>query len=91
MAGIAAVIAKIMLSGPDADLEEVKEEATEILEAEGAMNISYEVEELAFGLKALMVKMAWPEEKETDLIVERLKTIEDISEVDIVDYRRAFG
>jgi len=46
MAGIAAVIAKIMLSGPDADLEEVKEEATEILEAEGAMNISYEVEEL---------------------------------------------
>ena len=46
---------------------------------------------MAFGLKALMVKMAWPEEKETDLIVEKLKTIKDISEVDIVDYRRAFG
>ncbi len=91
MAGVAAVIVKIMLSGPDVDLESVKKKASEVLEGEGAQNISYEVEELAFGLKALMVKMAWDEEKETELIVEKLKTVEGVSEADIVDYRRAFG
>jgi translation elongation factor aEF-1 beta len=91
MAGMAAVIAKVMLDGPDTDLESVKVKATEVLDSEGAKNISYEVQELAFGLKALMAKMAWDEEKETELIVEKLKGVEGISEVDIVDYRRAFG
>jgi len=91
MAGMVAVIVKVMLDSPDTDLEAVKGKATKVLESGGAKNISYEVEELAFGLKALMVKMAWDEEKETELIVEKLKGIEGISEVDVVDYRRAFG
>ena len=38
-----------------------------------------------------MVKLAWPEEKETELIIEGLKKVKGVSEVDIVDYRRAFG
>jgi len=91
MAGIVAVIIKVMLDSPDTDLEAVKNKATAVLEGEGAKNISYEVEELAFGLKALMVKMAWDEEKETDLIVEKLKSVDGVSEADVVDYRRAFG
>jgi len=91
MAGIVAVIAKVMPESLDVDLEKIKEESKKVLESEGAMNISYEEKPIAFGLKALMVKMAWPEEKETDLIVQKIKSVSGVSEVDIVDYRRAFG
>jgi len=91
MAGTAAVIVKVMPSGLDVDLEAVKANSLEALEKEGAQNISFEVKDVAFGLKAIMVKLAWPEEKDTDLIVEMLGKIEGVSAVDIVDYRRAFG
>jgi len=91
MTGIVAVIVKIMPSSPETNLEEIKSKASEILEAEGAQNISYEENEIAFGLKAIMLKMAWPEEKSTDLIESSLSKIENVSSVKIEDYRRAFG
>jgi translation elongation factor aEF-1 beta len=91
MMGVVAVIVKVMPSGPDVDIEGLKSGIVEVLEGEGAQNISFEIQDVAFGLKALMVKMAWPEEKETDLIVEKAKRVENVSEVDVVDYRRAFG
>ena len=89
--GIAAVIVKVMPSSLNVDFNSVRKKAKKNLEAEGAKNISFEEREIGFGLKALMIKMAWPEEKETELIVEKLKMIKEISEVDIEDYRRAFG
>jgi len=91
MAGIAALIVKVMPSSPDVNLVELEEEALELLEKEGAQNISFTEEPIAFGLKAVMIKMAWPEDKETELVVECLNSIEEVSAVDIVDYRRAFG
>ena len=91
MAGIVALIVKVMPSSPDVNLVELEEEALELLEKEGAQNISFTEEPIAFGLKAVMVKMAWPEERETELAVECLNSIEEVSAVDIVDYRRAFG
>jgi elongation factor 1-beta len=91
MAGIAAVIVKVMPESPEVDLEKVKKGVQDVLSNEGAQNISFDVKEVAFGLKALMVKMAWPEEKETDLVVGSVKKVEGVSEADIVDYRRAFG
>ena len=91
MAGIAALIVKVMPSSPDVNLVELEEEALELLEKEGAQNISFTEEPVAFGLKAVMIKMAWPEDKETELVVECLNSIEEVSAVDIVDYRRAFG
>ena len=46
---------------------------------------------IAFGLKAVMLKMAWPEEKSTDLIETKLSELENVSSATIEDYRRAFG
>ena len=91
MGSIVAVIVKIMPESPDVDLEAVKAKAKEILEADGAQNLSFEEKPLAFGLKALMVKFAWPEEKDTGIYEEKLSEIEDVSSVTTEDYRRAFG
>lgn len=88
---IAAVITKIMPNSPDTNLEKIKEEAKELMEKEGAKNISFSEEEIAFGLKAIMMKMAWPEEKDTGIIESAVSKIENVSSAQITDYRRAFG
>jgi elongation factor 1-beta len=91
MSGIVAVIAKIMPESPDTDLKKVKENTKSVMESEGAQNISFEEKDIAFGLKAIIIKMAWPEEKSTDLIESKLSEIENVSSATIEDYRRAFG
>ena len=88
---IAAVIVKIMPDSPEADLEKIKQSVIKTLETQDAKNISFEEQEIAFGLKALLVKFAWPEEKSTDIIEDILSKIEHTSSVTIEDYRRAFG
>ena len=87
----AAVIVKIMPESPETDLDKIKESAKERMEAEEAKNISFEEKPIAFGLKALLVKMAWIETKDTDIIEEKLSEIDQVSSVSIEDYRRAFG
>ena len=91
MAGIVAVIVKIMPDAPNADLEKIKKSALKDLEKEGAKNISFTEEAIAFGLSALRIKFAWIEEKSTDIIENILAKIEHVSSVQIEDYRRAFG
>jgi len=86
-----AVIVKIMPDSPDSDLELIKTKSKQKLETEGAQNISFEIQNVAFGLKAIMVKFAWPEEKSTDIIETKLSEVETVSSISIEDYRRAFG
>ena len=88
---IAAIITKIMPDSPDANLQEIEAKAKELMEKEGAQNISFTEEEVAFGLKAIKMKMAWHEEKDTSIVEEGLAKIEHVSSAQIIDYRRAFG
>jgi elongation factor 1-beta len=88
---VTAVIIKIMPESPETNLEEIKVSAKSLLEKEGAKNISFEEQEIAFGLKAIFAKFAWPEEKSTDIIENTVSQIEHVSSVSIEDYRRAFG
>ena len=88
---IAAVITKVMPSSPSANLKKIEEESRKILEKQGALNISFEQKPIAFGIKAIFIKMAWPEEKSTELIESSLAKIKEVSSVTIEDYRRAFG
>lgn len=85
------VITKLMPESPAVDLNMIKEEAKNKLEAEGGKNISFEEKPIGFGIKALMVKTDMPEEKGTDLIENILGGIKGVSSVTIEDYRRAFG
>ncbi len=89
--GIAALILKIMPSSPSDNLHEIEKHARQVLEEEGAKNISFETKEVAFGLKSIIVKMAWPEEKSIDIAENRLSKIKNVSSVSVEDYRRAFG
>ncbi len=85
------IIVKLMPESPEVNLQEVKAQAQNLLIPEGAKNLSFEERPIAFGLKALIVKMDMPEEKGTDLVENKLASIHGISSVTIEDYRRAFG
>jgi len=91
MAGVAALILKIMPLSLDVSLKEIQAKAQVSLERAGAMNISFNTREIAFGLKALIIKLAWPESNDTDKAENAVSSIEGVSSVTIEDYRRAFG
>ena len=91
MPATVVLIIKIMPDSPQTDLGAIKQAALAALQPEGAKNLSFEERPIAFGLKALIVKMDMPEEKGTDLIEQKLTAIPHVSSVTIEDYRRAFG
>jgi len=64
--GIALIKIKIMPTGLDVDLEKIKSTSKEKIEAEKGRVQNFEEQPIAFGLKALIVTLEWPEEKDTD-------------------------
>tara|TARA_Y100000034_G_scaffold17454_1_gene19088 strand:- start:5881 stop:6153 length:273 start_codon:yes stop_codon:yes gene_type:complete len=88
---IAAVKIKLMPTSPDSDFEKIKEKSKELVEKSGGKNCKFEEEPIAFGLKAIIVFFAWPEEQELDSLEKELKKIENINSVELIDIRRAFG
>ena len=88
---LTAVIVKLMPTSPEVNLKEIENSSKFALEKHGAMNISFEQKPIAFGLKAILIKFAWPEESGTDTIEAILSKIKNVSSVRIEDYRRAFG
>jgi elongation factor 1-beta len=85
------IIVKLMPDSPSADLEAIKSTAESLLKKEGAKNISVEEKPIAFGLKAIQIKLDVDEERGTDFVESILSKIEHVSSVTIEDYRRAFG
>ena len=85
------LIIKIMPKSPESNLDSIKKSAQSLMEAEGAKSISFEEKPIAFGLKAIFMKFALPEEKGTDLVEQKLSSINEVSSITIEDYRRAFG
>ena len=91
MANTVVVILRIMPESVDSDLNIIKEEIHKQMSSHGGKNITFEEKPVAFGLKAIILKMAFPEEKGTDLIEKLIHEVPEISSVTIEDYRRAFG
>jgi elongation factor 1-beta len=89
--GIAAVKIKILPISPETDLEELKEKAKSEIQKLGGGIPKFEVEEIAFGLKALIAFFAWPEEKELEALETSLGKVKNVSSVQITDIRRALG
>ncbi len=88
---VVSIIVKIMPDSPQTNLAEIEHSAKTLLEKEGAKNVSFEQKPIEFGLKAIMMKLAFPEEKGTDIVESTLSSIKNVSSVTIEDYRRAFG
>lgn len=91
MAGIVAIITKIMPESPDTDLQQIKIQGEKTLVKLGAKNISVEEKPVAFGLRALFFKFAWPEEQDSSMYEDALAKIEGVGSAQTEDYRRAFG
>ena len=91
MSGTVAVIVKLMPESPDIRLWDIRDEVANVLEQPGAQNISFEEKAMAFGLRALFVKFAWPEDEDTSVFEDSLGKIVGVSSVQVEDYRRAFG
>lgn len=91
MSATVIVIVKLMPESPSVNLNEIENRAKQAMEKEGAKNVTFEQQSLAFGLKAILLKCAFPEEKGTDLIEKILLKVPHVSSVSLEDYRRAFG
>jgi elongation factor 1-beta len=89
--GISAVQYKLMPEGLDIDLKVLEGKAKETVEKLGGRFSSSEEVPIAFGLKALVVSLAFPEEKDVDILGNELQKIEGVSSVEMIDYRRALG
>ena len=89
--GIAAVKIKLMPSSPGVNLEEIEKKAKKILEEKEVKNPQFEKQAIAFGLNALIILFAWPEEKELEELENDLKKIEDVKSAEVTDIRRAIG
>jgi elongation factor 1-beta len=89
--GIAAVQFKIMPESPDTNLNAITEKVKSILEENDGVFSNAEEEPIAFGLKALIISFAYPEEKEIDEIGNKFGEIEGVSSAEMADYRRALG
>jgi elongation factor 1-beta len=89
--GTAAVQFKIMPSSPEEDLNKISIKSEEIITSLGGVLSNKEEEPIAFGLKALILSLAYPEEKEIEDLETKLKEIEGISSIEMIDYRRAIG
>lgn len=73
------------------DLLKIKGEAEKKIKKLGASLHSSNQEEVAFGLKALILVIAWPEDKSPAQLETQLSNLEGIKSVQIVDVRRAVG
>jgi len=89
---VAALKIKVLPESPETDLMKMKADIEKSLIEAGALKInSIEEEPIAFGLKALIVFFAWPEQNETELAEATIRKVENVSSVEVIDYRRAFG
>jgi len=91
MASTIVVIIKIMPSSTSSNLHEIEDHVRKKMESHGGRSVTFEQKEVAFGLKSITLKMAFPEEKGTDLIESLILEVPEVSSVTIEDYRRAFG
>ena len=72
--GIALIKIKIMPTSPEVNLEEIKDKAKEVIEANKGEKPTFEEEPIAFGLKAVIAGFSLDEQYELNSIEEALSS-----------------
>jgi elongation factor 1-beta len=86
------VTLKIMPAGPDTPLAPIQEKATRLIHEFGGQVGKIDVQEVAFGLKALNLFFMMDEDVgSTESLEQEIATIEGVNSVDVTDVRRALG
>ena len=88
MTGINGVKYKLMPESPDVDLKEIEEAAKKIVEDFGGKNKDYSIEDIAFGLKAVIVFFFYSDDKNIDVMEELLSKIPQVASVQLIDMRK---
>jgi len=82
---------KLMLESPEVNPEPVVEKSKDIvLQHEGEVG-KVEIENIAFGLKAVKLYIVIDENKEISGIENNLTNLEGVRSVEVIDMRRALG
>jgi translation elongation factor aEF-1 beta len=88
----AAIQFKIMPTGLDIDLKVLKEKIQNVVESfESGVFSAAEERPIAFGLVALVITIALSESEDSDLVENKIAKIDEVSSVELLDYRRAVG
>ena len=84
---------RVMPSGTETDLDNLKENILDKIKSfTGETDIKEEVEEVAFGLKALKFMFVTDENKgSTEPLEDSIKALEEVSSAEVIDMRRAIG
>ena len=89
--GTALIRIKIMPSSTEEDLKEIGKQAEKVILKGKGTHYSSEEQNIAFGLKALVISFALDESLELETMERALEKINGVSSVQVVDMRRAFG
>jgi elongation factor 1-beta len=87
--GTALFKIKLMPESPSIDLEKMKADAKNSIESYGGKTTNFEIEDIAFGLKAIIISIRLTEDKSGEVMEANLSKIEGVSSVSVIDYRRA--
>jgi len=83
---------KVNLESPETNVEDVKDAVSVKIEDSGVQVGKTEIEEVAFGLKAINFICIMDEDKgSTDRLEETMNEVEGVNSVQVVDVRRAIG
>lgn len=87
------IIIKIMPESPDTDMKKLEDSVKKkIAKFTGNKEFRVNIEEVAFGLKALNITFIMDENKGgTEKLEDDISNIDGINSVSVVDVRRAFG
>jgi elongation factor 1-beta len=86
--GIAGVKIKIMPQSPDVNLEEMQHRIKALVEESGGKNNPYEIQPIAFGLKAIIAFFQWPEEKALEELEQKIEELDHVQSVQVIDMRK---
>jgi translation elongation factor aEF-1 beta len=88
MSGINGAKYKLMPESPNVNLKEIEKAAKKIVEEFGGKNKEYSIEDIAFGLKAVIVFFFYSDDKNIDNMEEKLSKIKDVASAQLVDMRK---
>jgi len=91
MGAVVGIMLRIMPVSPTVDLQKIKQSAEKKLKELGGILNKIEEQPIAFGLKAVIVTLAWPEDKDSEILEKELGKIKDVNSVEITDVRRVIG
>jgi translation elongation factor aEF-1 beta len=89
--GFTAVQMKLMPNSPTSDLKVIEKNAETIINSMHKTAVRIEEEPIAFGLSAIILSFAWNDEIDTEKLEGELQKIPNVSSVELLDIRKAFG